>query len=377
MSSDKEVVAVTEDAVYTMTIDSVVNNYNVVFTDFDGTILKESSYAYGTAAASIAKPADPAREATAKCIYSFKGWSPSISDVTKDVVYKAVFDSTIRVYVITFVNGSSKLQSSEIEYGIMPSYKGDAPTKESTKEYTYSFKGWSPTIASVTGAATYTAVFDSTVRKYTVTFKNDGSVMQTISVAYGTTPVYSGATPTRAESDSCTYTFSGWSPKLGPITGDVTYSSVFDETMKKFLVRFMNGKNILEMKMVAYGEMPEYTKNTPTKASSKTYSYEFVGWSPEIGRVTKATDFVAVFDSVKTTGIADARFANLEMSVVAASRSIQISAAPVGASYAIFDMQGRVLKQGRVDSANFNIAMPIAGNYLVKVGNRTQRVSIK
>lgn len=377
MSWDKEVVAVTGDAVYTMKIDSVVNNYNIVFTNFDGTILKETSYAYGTAAASIAKPAAPARVATAKFIYSFKDWSPSISDVTKDVVYKAVFDSTIRVYVITFVNGSSKLQSSEIEYGTMPSYKGDAPTKESTKEYTYSFKGWSPAIASVTGAATYMAVFDSTVRKYTVTFKNDGSVMQTISVAYGTTPVYSGATPTRAESDSCTYTFSGWNPKLGPVTGDVTFSSVYEETMKKFLVRFMNGKSTLEIISVAYGETPKYTKETPTKTPSKTYTYEFVGWTPEIGPITKTTDFMAVFDSVKTTGIADVRFANLEMSVVAVSRSIQISAAPIGASYAIFDMQGRVLKQGRVDSANFNITMPIAGNYLVKIGNRTQRVRIR
>ena len=46
-------------------------------------------------------------------------------------------------------------------------------------------------------------------------------------------------------------------------------------------------------------------------------------------------------------------------------------------SCAIFDMLGRVLKQGRVDPAKFNITMSIAGNYLVKVGNRTQRVSIK
>ena len=139
----------------------------------------------------------------------------------------------------------------------------------------------------------------------------------------------------------------------------------------------MNGDTKLQGMRVAYGEIPEYTKSVPTKKSTDLYSYEFIGWSPKIGPVEKDMEFFAVFDSTAKTGIADARFANLEMSVVAASRSIQISAAPVGASYAIFDMQGRVLKQGRVDSANFNIAMPIAGNYLVKVGDRTRRVSIR
>ncbi len=57
--------------------------------------------------------------------------------------------------------------------------------------------------------------------------------------------------------------------------------------------------------------------------------------------------------------------------------SIQIANAKVGSAYAIFDMQGRVLKKGRVESANFNIPMNMAGNYLVRVDNRTQRISIK
>ena len=59
------------------------------------------------------------------------------------------------------------------------------------------------------------------------------------------------------------------------------------------------------------------------------------------------------------------------------SRNIQISAAPIGSAYAVLDMQGRVLRKGRVESANFNVSMPESGHYLVRVGEKTKRVSIK
>ena len=377
LSWDKDVVAVTGSATYIATIDSVVNKYDIVFKDYDGTVLKDSIYAYGTLASKIAKPADPARAATPKYTFTFKGWSPSIADVTADAVYTAVYDSTIRTYTITFKNGSETMQSSEVEYGVTPSYKGATPTKTSTKEYTYTFKGWNPAVASVSGAATYTAVFDSTIRKYTVTFMNGNVEMQTISVAYGTTPVYSGNTPTKAATDSCTYKFSGWNSELKPVTGDVTYTAKFEVVKKTFLVHFIYGSNTYQVLKVEYGEIPKYTGNTPAKKDTKTYTYEFVGWSPKLGPVTKETYYTAVFDSSKVTGMQNVRLAGLNMLVNAVSRNIQISAAPIGSAYAILDMQGRILRKGRVDSANFNVATPRAGSYIVRVGHWTQRVDVR
>lgn len=377
LSWDKDVVAVTGSATYIATIDSVVNKYDIVFKDYDGTVLKDSIYAYGTLASKIAKPADPARAATPKYAFTFKGWSPSIADVTADAVYTAVYDSTIRTYTITFKNGSETMQSSEVEYGVTPSYKGATPTKTSTKEYTYTFKGWNPAVASVSGAATYTAVFDSTIRKYTVTFMNGNVEMQTISVAYGTTPVYSGNTPTKAATDSCTYKFSGWNSELKPVTGDVTYTAKFEVVKKTFLVHFIYGSNTYQVLKVEYGEIPKYTGNTPAKKDTKTYTYEFVGWSPKLGPVTKETYYTAVFDSSKVTGMQNVRLAGLNMLVNAVSRNIQISAAPIGSAYAILDMQGRILRKGRVDSANFNVATPRAGSYIVRVGHWTQRVDVR
>lgn len=66
---------------------------------------------------------------------------------------------------------------------------------------------------------------------YTITWKNyDGSVLETdTNVAYGSTPTYDGATPTRANADGFSYTFSGWSPSLSVVRNDATYTATYSQ----------------------------------------------------------------------------------------------------------------------------------------------------
>jgi hypothetical protein len=66
-----------------------------------------------------------------------------------------------------------------------------------------------------------------------------------------------------------------------------------------------------------------------------------------------------------------------QFSVMVNGCSLQISAARIGATYALFDMQGKVLLQGRVQSANFEIPVACSGNYLIRVGNNVQRIAVK
>ena len=96
---------------------------------------------------------------------------PEIAIVTGDATYTATYTATKRSYTITFVDedGTTVLQSSEVEYGETPVYSGNTPTKESTAEFDYAFAGWDPEIAIVTGEATYTATYTATRRSYTVT----------------------------------------------------------------------------------------------------------------------------------------------------------------------------------------------------------------
>ena len=66
-----------------------------------------------------------------------------------------------------------------------------------------------------------------------------------------------------------------------------------------------------------------------------------------------------------------------QFSIQIDARDILISAARIGDTYALFDMQGKVLMQGRVPTSSFNMTVGCPGNYLLQIGNRTQRVMIK
>ena len=193
--------------------------------------------------------------------YTFKGWNTNADgsgtayvngatvNISKDTVLYAQWE--VNTYTVTWKNGDTVLQSTKVAYGTKPAYTGTTPTKAATAQYTYTFKGWTPEIVAVTGDTTYTAEFNSVLREYTVTWKNGDTVLQSGKVAYGTKPAYTGATPTKTATAQYTYSFKGWSPEITEVTGNVTYTAVFDENGKNGLCVdgsdtywIMNGQNV-------------------------------------------------------------------------------------------------------------------------------------
>lgn len=70
-------------------------------------------------------------------------------------------------YTVTWIDGDGNtLKTEQVEYGTMPSYTGETPTKTATAEHTYTFKGWSPAIEKVTKDADFTAEFTDDTIKY-------------------------------------------------------------------------------------------------------------------------------------------------------------------------------------------------------------------
>ena len=206
-------------------------------------------------------------------------------------------------------NGETvELQNSSFDLMTAPVYNGPVPTREPNEIFSYTFIGWTDgentyrpeeTLPLVYDDVTYTAVFFEDMIKYEVNFLDeDGTVLQNGKAEYGTTPVYTGITPVKAEDDEFTYTFDGWTPKISEVTEDVTYTAVFKETLKEYEISFLDEDGtVLQNGKAEYGTTPVYTGITPVKAEDDKFTYTFDGWTPKISEVTGDAIYTAKYVS--------------------------------------------------------------------------------
>ena len=240
------------------------------------------------------------KAADAQYTYTFTGWSPAITTVTGDATYTAQYSTTVNTYTVTWVV-DGKTTTETYEYGATPVFKGNT-NKAPDAQYTYTFTGWSPAITTVTGDATYTAQYSTTVKTYTVTWINwDGTVLEIDeNVPYGTMPTFNGATPTRPENVQYTYTFANWSPTVSEVKGNVKYFATFTPHEREYTVKFVNyDGTVLQSGMVLYGRTPVYSGSTPVKPSTAEFDYRFIGWNPVIEAVGGDATYVAQFETVR------------------------------------------------------------------------------
>ena len=324
---DKPLEKVTKDVTYTAVYEETINKYTVTWKNDDGSILRtDKNVEYGT------MPnygANPTKAADAQYTYTFKGWTPKVKTVTGDAVYTAVYDKEVNKYTIKWVNwdGSEVRTDTEVPYGTELEVPED-PTREADAQYTYTFKSWTPEVKAVTGNAVYTAVYEKTVNKYTVTWKNDdGSVLRTDkNVEYGTMPNY-GANPTKAADAQYTYTFKGWTPKVKTVTGDAVYTAVYDKEVNKYTIKWVNwdGSEVRTDTEVPYGtelEVPE----DPTREADAQYTYTFKSWTPEVKAVTGNAVYTAVYE--KTVNKYTVTWKNDDGSVLRTDKNVEYGKMP-------------------------------------------------
>ena len=269
-------------------VKKIVPKYSITFVNYDGTELQSSDVAYGETP--VYNGETPTKtDPTGQYSYTFSGWDPEISAVTGEATYTAQFTSTVNEYTIKFVNGDDVLQSSDVAYGETPAYNGETPSKtDPTGQYSYTFSGWDPEISAVTGEATYTAQFTSTLNEYTITFVNyNDEVLQSSLVAYGETPAYEGETPAKDPDSEHIYTFAGWDTEIVAVTGNATYTATYTSEDRAYVVTWIvNG--LVTTSTVFYGQSPEYEGETPTKESVNDIIYRFAGWQTTGGQITYA-----------------------------------------------------------------------------------------
>ena len=140
---------------------------------------------------------------------------------------------------------------------------------------------------------------------YTVSFKNyDGTLLSESVVEKGGTAIYTGPTPTRMETATCTYTFTGWDQPLENITSDCVRVAQYEEILKPvtnyYKVTFKNyDGTLLQEVTVEEGKTAVYSASTPTKPSTPTHTYTFTGWDGSLENITSDCVRVAQFSETQ------------------------------------------------------------------------------
>lgn len=137
-------------------------------------------------------------------------------------------------------------------------------------------------------------------KTYTITWKNwDGTIIQTADadgvpqnsyeVTYGTMAEFLGTNPTREKTIDYTYDFTGWTPALGPVTSDVTYTATFTQKPRMYTIIFQNEGGVeIERQFLTHNEVP-VCENVPTKVGHTLV------WTPAIAAVTADATYTATW----------------------------------------------------------------------------------
>ncbi|MFA7126596.1 MAG: InlB B-repeat-containing protein, partial [Bacilli bacterium] len=132
-----------------LTVNAVyeLNEYTIIFKDFDGTTLKEQTVSYGQSATA---PEVPEREG-----YSFLEWSEDFSVITDNLTIDAMYE--IYTCVVSFVDEDDAVLKIETV-----SYLESATAPVDPQKPGYIFSGWDKDYTSITSTlqvkATYTPI---------------------------------------------------------------------------------------------------------------------------------------------------------------------------------------------------------------------------
>lgn len=210
--------------------------------------------------------------------------------------------------VVTFVMNGHGTQVDK--QNVLTGEKATEPTEPSAEGYT--FGGWFTDDGTFANAYNFDAAINAnttlyakwTINKYTVTFVDeDGeTVLASKDYDYGTAvaDIETPETPTKAEDNTYTYAFAGWSPELAAVTGVATYKATYTPTYKNYHIAFKTDANVVlfDKEDYHYGDALVAPAN-PTREATDEYTYEFDKWEPAVpATVEGSKTYVAKFTPI-------------------------------------------------------------------------------
>ncbi len=303
---DSEIVIATSDKTYTAQYTITANYYLLTYDINGGTMDGEStqSYIYGT---KVTLPTEVEREG-----YEFIGWM-SNQEIVESVVMTQVTKVTaqwIKIYTIKFEYMDSEYSKKiTVEQSVKEGSEPEAPEvfDITTEANEYEFIGWDEEVLLASEDKTYTAVYATSIRSYTITYDSNGGQitagqqLEIVEVEYNSTIVMTDA-------PDASYTgreLLGWSTtkyeadivSVIEVTADITLYAIWEsESETEYLIWFLNGYGEqIEEQIVKEGETP----TEPDVALSIVVNGErlyFIGWSSEIVPAYEHTTYMAIYE---------------------------------------------------------------------------------
>lgn len=216
-----------------------------------------------------------------------KAFKDSYPDIT--IVYEHL---TSKCYYYNY-NGTTLLYTATATDGSNVSYRGSTPTKPSSISQNFTFIGWAREIDGERDLTAQShivedrylyAVFEASVRTYTVKYYVGNRVIQTKSnVPYGTSVYYDGDTPTNiVETDPTDYEFTGWDVLAENIQGNVNcyaqfryIGAVYKHLLDGNLKGEVSHPSVTAIAAFAFDSFPNITRvSFPEALSVGTYAFE-------------------------------------------------------------------------------------------------------
>lgn len=253
-----------------------LNIFNVIFKDWNGTVLKnEFVVEYGTAVA----PDNPIRDS-----YDFAYWDKPFDNITADTIVTAIYTPKVQ-HTVTFKDWDGTILKTEsVGHGMSAS----APVIE--ERTGYRFIGWNNDFTCIVADMSIMAQYVQIIY-YTVTFVDwDGTLLKTESVENGMAAI-APSNPTRAG-----YAFTGWNPSdFTNIMADLTVTAQYEQIIVYHTVSFYQDSN----KAIFYGSFQVEDGRTAMNPLPPTKDgYVFDHWDKDLASVTADTDVYAVFKQV-------------------------------------------------------------------------------
>src|SRR5690554_602991 len=258
--------------------DYVKTTYQVTFLDGNGDVFNLQEVDYGSDATT--PNGIPSKRPTDDVSYIFIGWDIDYTNVTKDLIVRALYEEIAREYLVIFKNSEGIIIKEEL---VRKNNSATAPnvTEIPSDEYYHYIPKWTVPFDRVTEDIVTELYYEKVERIYTLTFYSYDAttIIDTITATYGQV-VQAPMGPEKPMDRQFLYTFRSWNPVFNEVvTEDINYYPYYDEELRTFTVTFLDGNDeIFEEQVIPYGQTPNMPQGTPTSDENDQYYYTFRMW---------------------------------------------------------------------------------------------------